>query len=262
MSLRVLGCSGAIAAGFRTTSFLLDERVLMDAGTGVGDLTLEQLERIDQVLLTHSHLDHILSLPLLADSVMRRRRAQGRPPIEVMALPQTVQALREHLFNNQIWPDFTRLPTPEAPVLCLRPIELGQRLTLCTGRGVEVLPAAHTVPGCGYALRSLTHDHWLVFTGDTGPCPAFWERLHSLTVSHLIIEVAFGDDECWLASVSGHHCPTTLTAELRHLRYWPEVWLTHMKPGEAPAVLAQLAAQPAVSSRPRVLEVGQTLHWD
>ena len=74
MQIRVLGCSGSIAAGSRTTSFLLDDDVLIDAGTGVGDLTLEQLARIDHILVTHSHLDHVLAIGLLADSVTRRRR--------------------------------------------------------------------------------------------------------------------------------------------------------------------------------------------
>src|SRR5213592_714849 len=108
MIIRVLGCSGAIAAGCRTTSFLLDGSVLIDAGTGVGDLSLDELARIDHVLVSHSHLDHVLAIGLLADSVMRARVAKGRPPIVVHALPQTLDALRRHIFNGVIWPDFTR----------------------------------------------------------------------------------------------------------------------------------------------------------
>src|SRR5207342_2805390 len=80
MKLQVLGCSGSIARDCRTTSFLLDDDVLIDAGTGVGDLPLEALARIDHILLTHSHLDHVLGVPLLADSVLRRRQARGAPP--------------------------------------------------------------------------------------------------------------------------------------------------------------------------------------
>ena len=109
MQIRVLGCSGSIAAGCRTTAFLLDDDVLIDAGTGVGDLTLDELSRIDHIVLSHSHLDHVLGVPLLADSVMRRRA--GRPPIQVHGLPATLAALRDHVFNGAIWPDFTRLPT-------------------------------------------------------------------------------------------------------------------------------------------------------
>ena len=113
MKVRVLGCSGAIAAGSKTTSFLLDESVLVDAGTGVGDLSLDELARIDHIVVSHSHLDHVLSIALLADSVMRLRAAQGRPAISVHELPATLAALRAHVFNGVIWPDFTRLPRSE-----------------------------------------------------------------------------------------------------------------------------------------------------
>ena len=90
MNLHVLGCSGAIAAGCKTTAFLLDDNILIDAGTGVGDLALSALAKVDHILISHAHLDHVLSIGLLADSVMRLRRAQNRPPIQVRALPETL----------------------------------------------------------------------------------------------------------------------------------------------------------------------------
>jgi len=152
MKIRVLGCSGAIAAGCKTTAFLLDEDVLIDAGTGVADLDLAALARIDHVLLSHSHLDHVLGVPLLADAVLRLRAQAGRPPIQVHALAPTLEALRQHLFNGVIWPDFTRLPSAEHPVLALQPIEIGQRLDLGAGRVIEVLSAEHTVPAGALGL--------------------------------------------------------------------------------------------------------------
>ena len=99
MKVRVLGCSGAIAKDCRTTSFLIGDSILLDAGTGVGDLTLEEMDKIDHVLLTHSHLDHIAALPLLADTAVRQRMQQGRGPIRVYALPEVLKAMHEHLFN-------------------------------------------------------------------------------------------------------------------------------------------------------------------
>jgi len=180
MQIRVLGCSGSIAAGCRTTAFLLDDDVLIDAGTGVGDLTLEQLERIDHILLSHSHLDHVLAVPLLADSVMRRRA--GRPPIQVHALQATLDTLRRHLFNGALWPDFTRLPSAEHPVLALQAFETGQVLSFSGGRRIEVLPALHTVPAVGFAVMAPEgsgRGAW-VYTGDTAPEPALWRRLEAL----------------------------------------------------------------------------------
>ena len=260
MTLRILGCSGAIAAGCKTTSFLLDQRILIDAGTGVGDLSLDELAQIDHVLLSHSHLDHVLSLPLLADAALRRRRALGLGAVQVHALPETLQALKTHLFNDVIWPDFTRLPSVQAPALRLHAVEQGQVLSLL-GRRIEVLPAAHTVPACGFAVRSLNAEQWLAYTGDTGPNPALWRRLNQLPLRQLIIEAAFGDDEAALAAISRHHCPASLMPELRQLQARPEIWLTHIKPGETQAVLAQLAAQPGGQAI-RALQVGQVLPLD
>ena len=238
MIVQVLGCSGSIAAGCRTTSFLLDDDVLVDAGTGVGDLPLEALAKIEHILITHSHLDHVLSIGLLADSVMRIRRLEGRDPIWVHALPETLAALRTHIFNGVIWPDFTRLPSAERPTLALTPIAVGETMVL-GGKRIEVLPASHTVPAVGFAVDGGTAGWW-VYTGDTGPDPALWARLQTMNVAHLVIETAFSDDERQLARISRHLCPSALGHELVHLAGSVEVHITHIKPGEMDAVMAEI----------------------
>lgn len=261
MIVHVLGCSGSIAAGARTTSFLLDGDVLVDAGTGVGDLPLEAMAAIDHILVTHSHLDHVLAIGLLADSVMRLRSAAGRPPVQVHALPPTLDALRTHVFNGVIWPDFTRLPSREQPMLALVPVEIGEVLEVA-GKTIEVLPAAHTVPACGYAARDAGSDGgWWVFTGDTGPNPALWERLADLDVATLVIETAFADEERDLARVSRHLCPSMLATELAALRGSVDVRITHVKPGEERAVMREIGDIP---SRHRIapLRAGDTLTVD
>ena len=256
MDLRVLGCSGSIARDCRTTSFLLDERVLVDAGTGVGDLSLDELLRIEHVLLTHSHLDHVLGIPLMADSIMQRRLAEPDfRPLRVHALPATLEALRRHLFNNVIWPDFTRLPTPERAIVELLPLEVGQRLDLA-GLHLEVLPASHTVPACGYAVD--TPSGWWVYTGDTGPNPALWIRLRHMKVAHLVIETAFSDEERQLAYISRHLCPAALGHELAQLPGSVEVHITHIKPGETEAVMSEVGKL-ASSHRIRALSAGQVM---
>ena len=255
MQIRVLGCSGSIAAGNRTTSFLLDETVLIDAGTGVGDLTLDELARIDHILITHSHLDHVLSIGLLADSVTRRRYAARRPPVVIHALPATIEALRKHIFNGVIWPDFTRLPDVQNPVLAFEALAVGQVLVL-GDRRVEVLPASHTVPAVGYAVLG-SEAAW-VFTGDTGPNPALWQRLRSLRVAALVIETAFSDDEHAVATISQHLCPAQLQQELAQFEQVADVYITHIKPGEVEAVMVEIGAQ---GSRHRIsaLVTGQVM---
>jgi ribonuclease BN (tRNA processing enzyme) len=247
MQIRVLGCSGSIAAGSRTTAFLLDEATLIDAGTGVGDLTLDELARVDHILVSHSHLDHVLSIGLLADSVARRRSQPQRPPIQVHALPETIEALRRHVFNGVIWPDFTRLPTAAHPVLGFVPFAIGDRLQLA-GRQIEVLPAAHTVPAVGFAVHAHADADadagagaW-VYSGDTGPNPALWQRLASMRVHTLVIETAFCDDERAVAAISRHLHPAQLQLELQQLATPTDVYITHIKPGEVEAVMAEVAA--------------------
>ena len=255
MQIRVLGCSGSIAAGKRTTSFLLDHNVLIDAGTGVGDLTLDELAGIDHIVITHSHLDHVLSIGLLADSVTRRRRAAARPPVQVHALEATIAALRQHVFNGVIWPDFTRLPDLAHPVLRFETVAVGQVLQIGTRR-IEVLPACHTVPAVGYAVLA-SQGAW-VFTGDTGPNPALWERLRTLPLAMLVIETAFRDDEHALAHISQHLCPAQLQRELEQLATPADVYITHIKPGEVDAVMSEIGA---LRSRHRIhaLSTGQLL---
>ena len=238
MKLHVLGCSGAIAAGCKTTAFLLDDDVLIDAGTGVGDLALDALARIDDILISHSHLDHVLAIGLLADSVMRARRAEDRGPIRVHALAETIAALRRHIFNGVIWPDFTRLPSAEQPVLDLVPFAVGDVLALGTRR-VEVLSAAHTVPAVGFAIDAGAAGWW-VYTGDTGPNPALWQRLQRMRIAHLVIETAFSDEERQLARISRHLYPAALGHELAQLDGSVDVYITHIKPGETNAVMAEI----------------------
>ena len=243
MTVRVLGCSGSIAAGSRTTSFLLDESVLIDAGTGVGDLTLDELALVDQIFISHSHLDHVLAIGLLADSVIRRRSAAGRPPIRVHALPQTIDALRTHIFNGVIWPDFSVLPDRQNPTLRFVPFEVGQRIGV-PGRCVEVLPAQHTVPAVGFAVHpsaDASGPAW-VFSGDTGPNPALWERLRTMEVGSLVIETAFRDDEHELAQRSRHLNPAQLRLELEQLAGSVDVYITHIKPGEVVTVMNEIGA--------------------
>ncbi|AGU52446.1 metallo-beta-lactamase domain-containing protein [Variovorax paradoxus B4] len=240
MQVRVLGCSGAIAKDCRTTSFLIDTDLLVDAGTGVGDLTLEEMASIDDVVLTHSHLDHIAALPLMLDAVGGRRTRSLR----VHALRATIEALRAHVFNNVIWPDFESIPSPEAPFVSFHDIAVGQVLQLGTAapKRIEVLPAVHTVPACGFAVsRAEGGANW-VFTGDTERNTPFWDRLNALDVAMLVIETAFSNQEHALAERSLHLSPGALADELAHIdpgKKFP-IYITHTKPAETEEIMWQI----------------------
>lgn len=235
MQIRVLGCSGAIAKDCRTTSFLIGDRILIDAGTGVGDLTLEEMSRINHVLLTHSHLDHVAALPLMLDSVSSIRSS----PLHVHALPATIEALQAHVFNNIIWPDFSNIPSQAAPFLKYQPFETGDLMTVDSVQ-IEALPARHTVPAVGFAVRGQTG--WWVFSGDTERNQPFWDRVNALPVSCLVIETAFSNRESELARRSLHLSPDTLAQELAHIgpasRY--PIYITHTKPSETELIVEEI----------------------
>ena len=173
MQVRILGCSGGIGRELRTTSMLVDRDILIDAGTGVGDLTTAEMAAIDHVFLTHSHLDHIAALPMLVDTVGDMRRSA----LTVYATAATLAILREHVFNWKVWPDFTEIPDPIRPFMHFRPIELGETMVFGSRR-ITVLPADHTVPAVGFRVDSGRGS--LVFTGDTGPNDALWPIVNAI----------------------------------------------------------------------------------
>jgi ribonuclease BN (tRNA processing enzyme) len=255
MRLRVLGCSGGIGGRhLRTTSFLVDHDVLIDAGTGVGDLTLAELSQIDHIFVTHSHLDHVASIPFLVDTVggMRSR------PLVVHATRATLEILRNHLFNWSIWPDFTEIPTPEAPFLRYEEIELGRPVEL-GGRRITAIPARHTVPAVGYHLDSGAAS--LVFTGDTGPNDALWHVVNRIgNLRYLIIETAFSNKERALAEMSRHLCPQMLAEELAKLERTAEIYITHLKPGEIEPTMLEIE-ECAGRFRPRMLQNNLVLEF-
>jgi len=238
----------------RTTSFLLDSDILIDAGSGVGDLTLAELSQIDHIFVTHSHLDHVTSIPFLVDTVGGMRSK----PITLYATRATIEILKNHLFNWAIWPDFSEIPTMEAPFLRYREIEVGQPIALGS-RTITPIPARHTVPAVGYHLDSGTSS--LVYTGDTGPNDALWRVVNRIgNLKFLIIETAFSNKERHLAELSKHLCPSMLAEELVKFERDAEVYVTHLKPGETELTMQEIE-ESAGRLQPRMLQNNQVFEF-
>ena len=160
-------------------------------------------------------------------------------------LPQTLEAIKAHILNGVIWPDFSRLPSAAYPILTLHPFNIGDVLTFPAHGGgadrmVRVLPARHTVPGVGFGVE--TPQGLWIYSGDTGPNPELWKVLSGQRIAQLVIETAFGNEEAHLAEISGHLSPQSLAKELAQLDGQVSVYITHPKPGEVPAVLSQIRA--------------------
>ena len=266
-SLRVLGCSGGIGKDLRTTTFLLNSTILIDAGTGVGDLSLDELKKIDYLFLTHSHLDHICSLPFILDAVGIHREK----PLLVLGIEATIHALKAHIFNNTIWPDFSKIPSKEKPCLAYEVIDIGQTITVGEVE-ITALPVNHSIPANGYWIDS--GNGALVFSGDTGPSIAFLNAINAKVneketererdkgnnyLKHLIIETSFTNAEHELAKLSGHYHPHSLATDLENLKSNCPIWITHLKPEESIQILQEITHLLDGKRNAKALQNGQLL---
>jgi len=238
----------------RTTSLLLDDDILIDAGTGVGDLTFDELMKIDHVFVTHSHLDHTTSIPFLVDTVGFFRDK----PVTVHALEKTIQILRDHMFNWKLWPDFSVIPSAEKPAMVFRAFSVGETLTLGE-RKITAVPANHVVPAVGFHLDSGQGS--LVFSGDTTVNDPLWEVVNRIdNLRYLIIETAFCNREKNLAIAAKHLCPSMLAEELKKLKVPAEIYVTHLKPGEVELTMKEIE-QDGAAFKPRMLKNNQILEF-
>ena len=235
MRIRTLGCSGGIGAGSRTSAMLVDEDVLIDAGTGIGDLALADLFAIRHVFLTHAHLDHIAGLPMLVDANFEE---DFELPVTVYARAETLDAIQAHLFNDVIWPDFGKIPSQHNAILRYVTLNPGQSVSI-RRRSFRAIDVQHSVPSLGFTVQNSAGA--FAVSGDTKTNETLWPVLNACReLRVLVIEVSFPDEQRELADAAGHYCPQTMCRDLKRLRHSPEIWLTGMKPGEEQRILQQV----------------------
>lgn len=226
MELRVLGCHGGETPRHRTTAFLIDERLTVDAGALTSQLELADQARLEAVLASHSHMDHVRDLATIADN-----RAQlSSPPLIIAGTRATIHALRTHFFNDVLWPNFERIPAPEHPTIVYQELPL-EKPTLVSGYTVTAVAVNHTVEAAGFIIDD--GKGALGFSGDTGPTDRFWEVLNEVSnLRGLLMEVSFPNDEQRLATASGHHTPNTLIKDLVKFKAPADLatMLFHIKP--------------------------------
>lgn len=236
MHLKVLGCSGSCMPGSTSPGFLLDGTLLLDAGTVASALSENEQCRIETILISHSHLDHIKELPPLADNLLLNNKDNAH--IRVVGIQETLQDLRAHIFNNCIWPDFSRIPSVEQPVISWHTIkpELTEHLD---GYEVTAIRVDHTVAAVGYLVRN--NGRSVLYTGDTGPTQRIWH--YAAGVDMLITEVSLPngyEDEC---RKIGHLTPKMLSEQLTEVKTPPKLILVmHLKPHFAEQLQSELYA--------------------
>ena len=225
MNIRVLGCHGSQMPGCNTTSFLLNGNILVDAGTITTLLTVEEQCNIDYIFVTHAHLDHVKDIIFLSDNICYLQK--GRP-LMIYGTPYIINALRTHLFNGTIWPDFSTLPSPENPVLKFVVISPGEKLRLDDFDITPIL-VDHVVETVGYIIEA--EEGSVIFVGDTGPTEKIWEIANSIkNLKAIFIETSLPDGMMEVADVTGHLTPSTLEQELKKMNTRnPDIYLYHMK---------------------------------
>jgi ribonuclease BN (tRNA processing enzyme) len=235
MRLRVLGCSGAEFPNFHTPAFLIDNSLLLDAGTIGAVLNEEEQWAIKHIFVTHTHLDHIKGIPLLADNIIIKGI---KHTVRVASTRENLQAIRDHLLNNVIWPDFSMIPSVNSPVIEYLEIEPEVEMPV-NGYTVTAFRVNHSVPAVGYIVRK--ENKALLYTGDTGPTEEIWR--HAVNLSAMIVEVSLPNEMEQMALLTGHLTAKLLAAELRKLAELPpRIFITHPKPQYYNTIRSELQA--------------------
>ncbi len=242
MKVSIFGSAGSEALGLNPPAFLIDNFLLLDAGTI--SLTLDEISRcsITHILLTHAHFDHLKSIPFLLDNLNSMNPACR---IVIISGKPVISDIRKHIFNNRIWPDFTTIPDARNPIMRYEVISTRKPMVI----GDYVIRATkvnHSVPAYGYLIEH-TSGASLLYTGDTGPTEAIWERTRDHDVNALIIEVSFPNELSARALATGHLSPSLLEAEIRKMPRLPEkIYISHLKPPFRAQIEAELARIPGV----------------
>jgi ribonuclease BN (tRNA processing enzyme) len=254
VKFRVLGCSGGQLPGYNLSSFLIDDSLLIDAGSTTAVLSLAAQQKIRDILVTHIHLDHVMALGTLADNLYGKCKV----PINVWSVGRVIDGLAKSFFNNQVWPDFTRItgPTQRVPVLRLHSLR-ERKATTVGGHSITAIRVGHVVPTIAFLVE--TKNSALLHVGDTGPTNKVWSfaRKHG-NLSALVIEASFPNRLQDVADVSRHLTPQTLLQELDKLAMKsPQILITHLKPEFRQEVIREL--RKLKGHRLRVLRDGDVL---
>lgn len=242
MELKVLGASGGLVAGGATTSFLLDSHILLDGGTGIGSLSLQQMCAIDSLLLTHAHLDHIAGAALMLASTIDHRTT----PLTIYAPESVLTTLKQHLFNWQIWPDFAALPNVETPVLRYQSVGEGESFELA-GLQIEAVALNHTVPSFAYLIAGANGS--FCFCGDTAATETLWQRINQRGgVDQLFIELSYPEHKADIAKLAGHYDTASLANDIQMLEKPLRLNLMHAKPGYEELLQQAVAQNPALNA--------------
>jgi ribonuclease BN (tRNA processing enzyme) len=236
MRLKVLGCSGAEFPGHNAPGFLLDNEIAFDAGSITGVLDEKAQMKINNIFITHAHLDHIRSIPFLADNIIVGRKAHQ---INILSISPVLNVIGKHLFNSSMWPDFTLIPNSDDAILNLIELKVGKPINI-NAYTITPYKVKHTVPAVGYLVEDKKERRFF-YTGDTGPSTQTWRMIGNKLIHCLIIDVSFPDSMGNMAIRTGHLTPSLLKEEILKIEQRPDhIFITHPKPQYQRTIKAEL----------------------
>ena len=223
------------------TSFLVDGQVAIDAGAITRALTIEEQRLVRHVLITHTHMDHTNTLPFLIENSF----GSSEEPVSIFCTKRVLAGVRRHLFNNDTWPDFSRIPNHLYPSLRFEEIAIEEPFTIdnLPNGPLEVMAVEvnHIVPTTGLLFRQGSSS--VIFTSDTGPTSRIWEVANATEdLAALITEVSFPNRMQDVADVSLHLTPQSLREELSKLDREVPIYIYHFKPAYVEELREELAA--------------------
>jgi len=234
---------------------LIDDRVAIDGGSIGFALAPGEIGAVRHIIVTHSHADHTASLPIYVAEAFNVLN----DPIIIYGSGEVITALRQHVFNDQVWPDFEKiqLNNGSGPTVEFRELEARQALNIAS-LDVTPIPVNHLVPTSGLLVQNETAA--VLFTSDTYCTDEIWEV--GREAEHLravFVDVSFPNEMGELAAASKHLTPELLAVELKKLRREVDVYAVHIKPTNREEVIRQIAAldNPRVS----VGEINRVYEW-
>jgi ribonuclease BN (tRNA processing enzyme) len=238
MKIRVLGCHGSQLPNYNTTSFLLGQNVLLDAGTVTTVLSLKEQLKIDYILITHAHLDHVRDIMFLADNICYQRK---KKPLIIVSTRGIIETIHRHLFNDVIWPDFSKIPNAKVPLVKFQAIVPGKKQTIGDLQ-VTTIDLNHVVETIGYVIEF--KGKAIMFLGDTGPTREAWQVAQKTKgFGAIFIETSLPNSMKNIADITGHLTPFSLQAELKKMKgKKPDIYLYHMKPSYHEVIRKEVAA--------------------
>lgn len=234
MRIQVLGGHGGLARGFSATSFLIDHKLLIDAGSVATNLSVDDQVKIDHILISHSHLDHIKDLAFLCDNCFGIRPE----PFKVFTHATVKEHLMNHLFNDKIWPDFTVLPNKKNPTIEILPLKPEETIQIGKYK-ITPIKVQHPNDAMGFIVDA--GEGAILFTVDTGPTDRIWEIAHQISnLKAIFTEVSFPNRLQNVATASDHHTANTLKNELLKMPVHIPVVLTHLKPNFQSEIIQEI----------------------